>query len=96
MSNKVSPDDILDYIYNHPTEFSFLGFDGSEWELAIGMWPDDSLPYACYAVIRATQGARYDTRGVAHFGESSYGSATVDEALAALMKELADDVRSKS
>ena len=90
---KVSPADILDYIYNHPTEFSFLGFDGSEWELGIGMWPDDDLPFACYAVIRASQGTKY--AGQAHFGERSLGSETVDEALATLMKELEAYVESK-
>ena len=95
MTTNVSPADILDYIYNHPTEFSFLGFDGSEWELAIGMWPDDELPYACYAVIRATQGARYGSAGQVHFGECFYGSETVDEALDTLMDELAADVESK-
>lgn len=88
-----TPQDILDYIYNHPTEFAFLG---DAWELAIGMWPDSELPYACYAVIRITNGAKYATAGSAEFGERSYGSFTVDEALAILMAELEDDVGSKS
>lgn len=92
MTTNTSPDDILDYIYNHPTEFGFLGFDGSGWEIAIGMWPDDALPYACYAVIRDTIGSH----GTAHFGESSYGSETVEDALAALMKELEAHVDAKT
>ena len=94
MKTKVSPGDILDYVYNHATEFAFMGFDGSEWELAIGMWPDDKLPYACYAAIKSTRNTGYP--GVVHFGEGSYGSETVDEALATLMEELEADVESKA
>jgi len=92
MRPKVTPQDILDFLYNHPTEFAFID---DAWELAIGMWPDDALPYACYAVIRITKGTRYATEGSAAFGERTYGSDTVDEALAGLMAELEADVDSK-
>ena len=94
MTTNVSPIDILDYIYNHNNEFAFFGSDG-EWEIGIGMWPDDDLPYACYAVIRATTCAKHCWPGQAHFGEHSYGSATVDEALVTLMEELEAYVETK-
>ena len=71
--------EILDTLYSHPSVF-----DALRLRVVIGIWDEgDEDGYTVYAVIEDQA-----SPSVALYGEASYGSYTVGEALEALLKEI--------
>ena len=70
-------DNIFEFIYNQYMDDSV--------QLKIGIWDLDAVPYDFYAIIEDNK--------TLYFGESSYGSETLQGALRELNKELEDYYR---
>lgn len=66
--------EIMEILYMHRS-------DCSQLTVRIGIWDDTSVPYTLYASL-------YDRNDNIMAGESSYGSDSLTEALAALLTEV--------
>lgn len=66
--------EIIDWVYMHR-------MDAEQVTVRVGVWNDADSPYSVYATM-------HDSTDNVLYGESTYGSNTVDEALRGLLAEL--------